>query len=155
MNDSVNGQLFISYDFSQNYYVDDNPLYRLDRLADYSFDRMMYHRADVRHYVSNTIRFLRPTAMLEWHPLADDESGDRMKTKAEYSMSATSPGLLNLLNIVDESDPLNIRTGNPALKDTRTSCGTSRRQRFSRSRASTCTSRPTTCCARPPTPTSA
>lgn len=183
MNDSVNGQLVISYDFSQNYYVDDNPLYRLDRLADYdtavptvflpsateallgvvdahdsylrrshetkhkaaadlrhkwrlanrswmvleagaafdfSFDRMMYHRDGVRHYVSHTVRFLRPTAMLEWHPLADDESGDRMKIKAEYSMSATSPGLLNLLNIVDESNPLNIRTGNPALKDTRT-----------------------------------
>ncbi len=39
---------------------------------------------------------------------------------AEYRLSATAVDLTDLLDIESNSDPLNIHTGNPALKDTKT-----------------------------------
>lgn len=73
-------------------------------------ERLDYDR-DHRHYhKSFTDTKLEPNAMLRWET---DSAG---MFSCMYGMSKTTPSLISMLTIYDDSDPLNVSKGNPNLK---------------------------------------
>lgn len=56
--------------------------------------------------------------VVNWSPTANFRYriGERGQLRFEYRGSSNQPSMENLIDIVDNTDPLNIRTGNPGLK---------------------------------------
>ena len=56
--------------------------------------------------------------VVNWSPTANFRYriGERGQLRFEYRGSSSQPSMENLIDIVDNTDPLNIRTGNPGLK---------------------------------------
>ena len=69
-----------------------------------------------QNYLGSDIDTIR--TVLNWSPTANlrYRLGERGQLRFEYRGSSSQPSMENLLKIVDNTDPLNIREGNPGLK---------------------------------------
>lgn len=76
-------------------------------------NRFDYTRADYKGVTTRNIVLFQPSARVEykWH-------GQRRSVSFNYNMNQSAPGMLDLLDIEDNEDPLNIYHGNSGLKNT-------------------------------------
>ena len=74
--------------------------------------RSKFHQNYLRSDIDTT------RTVLNWSPTANlrYRLGERGQLRFEYRGSSSQPSMENLLKIVDNTDPLNIREGNPGLK---------------------------------------
>ncbi len=79
-----------------------------------NIDRLQYQRAQIDADKSRTKIFLDPEFEIIWWT----KDGAKQRFNIYYTMTTSAPGLMNSLDIVDDSDPLNIFTyGNKNLKN--------------------------------------
>lgn len=59
---------------------------------------------------------LSPELSLRWHPKANDRRGSKSSLELKCRMTQKAPSVGDLADYTDNSDPMNILTGNPDLK---------------------------------------
>lgn len=73
---------------------------------------LFYHRGDVDAYPHRSFtRFNIENGKISWN-----SKNNKFGVRLSYSMTQTAPNLINMIDVVNTSDPLNIWTGNPNLK---------------------------------------
>lgn len=85
-----------------------------------------------RHFL-----LLSPEMALRWHPKPGDRKGNGSTLELKIRMTQQAPSTADLADYTDNSDPMNILTGNPSLKkQTETEVSLEYRHYFKRSRSS-------------------
>lgn len=85
-----------------------------------TYNRMDYERNNTAYSVKRKGTFFNPMLQWTWYPFKDDPKGTKGYISLFYNTNGAVPLPDYLLNITDESDPLNISVGNPDLKKSRT-----------------------------------
>ena len=83
----------------------------------YNYDRFNYRRNFSNHIINKSAFLFNPSFLLLWKPISGDKEGSKSQIRFSYSIKGNSPAIAQLLEYVDEQDPLNVTSGNRNLKN--------------------------------------